>query len=191
MAVISLFANGEALALDATTNVGYSRSASISTTSIFQGNNISDNYRPDLPAISVQGIVTATKTRGNEEGIRSPSDLRAMLDNWVDSKYLIHMYGTYDNSIPSLSTLAISSFEVGRDASRSDGLTVTLSLKQLDISTSVQLSSVTIPKSNTNGLSEKPSGNTPEGKTSENTKELDKTLKAQGLDKLLELADNA
>lgn len=191
MAVISLFANGEALALDATTNVGYSRSASISTSTIFQGNNISDNYRPELPVISVQGIVTATKTRGNEEGIRSPSDLREMLDNWVNSKYLIKMYGTYDNAIPSLSTLAISSFEVGRGASRSDGLTVTLSLKQLDISTSVQLSSVTIPKSNTNGFADEPSGNTPEGKTSENTKELDKTLKAQGLDKLLELADDA
>lgn len=179
MAVISLFANGEALALDATTNVGYSRSASISTSTIFQGNNISDNYRPELPVVNVQGIVTATKTRGNEEGIRAPSELRGMLDNWVNSKYLIRMYGTYDNAIPSLSNLAISNFEVGRDVNRSDGLTVTLTLAQLDISNSVQLSSVTIPKSNTNGIAAKPSKNTPEGKTSENSEQTRKTVALQ------------
>lgn len=176
MAVISLFANGEAIALDVTTSVDYTKSATISTTTIFNGANISDNYRPDKANIIFNGVVSATKTRSNETGIRTPKEFREMVDNWIDNKYLIRMYGTYDGAIPTLSNLGIQNYNVTRDGTRSDGLVVSFSLKQLDISNSVQKSSVTIPKTSTQGLTSEPSENTPQGKTSENTTKIKTSL---------------
>lgn len=190
MAVVSLFTNGEAIALDATSDVNYSRTASVSTATIFQGANISDNYRPDLATISLQGVVTATKTRTNESGLLSPSAFRALLNTWMDNKYLIKLYGTYDNAIPNMANLVISDFNLNRSGIRSDGLSVSLTLKQIDISTSVKKSSITlVPKDNTQGLTTKPSDNTPQGKTTENSKEMDKTVLKQITDLDVELED--
>lgn len=179
MAVVSLFANGEAIALDVTTSVDYTKGATISTTTIFNGANISDNYRPDKASVSFNGVVSATKTRSNETGIRTPKEFREMVDNWIDNKYLIRMYGTYDGAIPTLSNIGIQNYNVTRDGTRSDGLAVSFSLKQLDISNSVQKSSVTIPKTSTQGLTSEPSENTPQGKTSENTKQIQTTFSGQ------------
>lgn len=179
MAVISLFANGEAIALDVTTSVEYTKSATISTTTIFNGANISDNYRPDKASITFNGVVSATKTRSNEAGVRTPKEFREMVDNWIDNKYLIRMYGTYDGAIPTLSNLGIQNYNVTRDGTRSDGLAVSFSLKQLDISNSVQKSSVTIPKTSTQGLTSEPSDIISQGKTSENTKQIQTTFSGQ------------
>ena len=172
MSVISMFANGEIVALDATLSVGYSKGAQISTSTIFKGASISDNYRPDKPTLNVSGVVTATKTRSNEEGVKTPSEFRGMIDNWIDNQYLISIYGTFDGAIPNLSNIAISNYNVVRDGQRADGLMVSFSLQQLDISTSVSKTSVTVPKSSTKGLTSEPSTNTVEGKTTDITTKI-------------------
>lgn len=189
MSVVSLFANGEILALDATKDVNYSRGAEVTSSTIFSGAEVSDGYRPTLPQVSLSGVVTATKTRSSESGVKSPSELRSFLDTWVESQYLVSMYGTDDSAIPNLSNMVIADFNVGRTVRHSDGLTVSILLKQIDISTSVRKTSVTVPKTATNGLTTEPSNNTPEGKTTENTEQTDKTVALQLLELESEVDD--
>lgn len=179
MAVVSLFANGEAIALDATTDVAYTKGGQVSTATIFEGSDVSDNYRPSLPEITLNGVVSATKTRASEQGVRTPKEFREMVDNWINSKYLISLYGTYDGAIPNVNNMVISSYNVTRDGQRSDGLSVSMTLKQLDISNSVQKTSVTIPKSETNGLTSKPSDKSKEGNSSDNTTKIKVAYSAQ------------
>lgn len=173
MSVCTLFKGSEYLALDVTTSLGMQRDAEVPTTTVFEGKTgltqVSDNYRPNTPTITIQGVVSATKTRTNEEGVRSPQEFRAMMDSWIDDGHFIAFYGTNDGAIPNLKNVVIKDYDVVRDVTRSDGLAVSITLKQVATSNAVKATVNTVPKEETKSITAKPSENTPQGKTTDNT----------------------
>lgn len=166
MSVCSLFGNGVNVALDVVSDVVYSRSGQPTTSTIFNGAKISDHYRPDLPTLNIQGVVTAIKTRTSETYL-TPSEFDTFINELMESQSLLTFIGTSDQAIKDMSNVVISSYSETRNVKYSDSLKITLTLQQLDISNAAKKTTVS---SNSN-LSDKPT-KASEGKTTDKTKDV-------------------
>lgn len=130
------------LVLDATEDIEYSRQVAITKNTVFSGSQISDNVNPELPVITFSGVVSYFKVRDTTP---SPTKYRKEIDKLIDGKELMSFTGTADNSIPSLKNCYIQNFSVSRDSTVSNGLYVTITLMQLDISTAVSATHISAP----------------------------------------------
>lgn len=175
MAVVSLFWNSGAIALDVTREVTKSRSAQYSQATIFySGGKVSDNYRPDLPSISFSGVVTYTKTTQSDT-YKEPSDFSKLLDDMMDSQDLIYFTGTADNAIRDLNNCVITAYSLSRNVRYSDSLEVSLNLQQLDLSTGVQKTTISKPRDDAQGLTTDDPNKSSQGKTTENSPQIQST----------------
>ena len=130
------------ISMDAVTSATYTRSATVSTSTMFNGSKRSDNVHSNLPIVTFTGVVTSTKIR---DSYPSPALFRAFLDELIDSYEVMSFYGTEDASIPDLDNCYITSFDVTRDVEHSNGLVANVTLQQLDISNAVQATTITAP----------------------------------------------
>jgi hypothetical protein len=158
------------IGLDATSSASYSRTVEVSTSTMFDGSKRSDNVHPNLPSVTFQGIVTSVKVR---DTYPDPTAFRKALDELVDSYELMTLYGTDDKAIPDLDNCYITSFNVTRDAEHSDALIADVSVQQLDITSAVTASTVTVPKNDQNV--DNPS-TSQDGVTTENTSTIETTI---------------
>lgn len=149
MAVVFLYSvDGEVIALDATTDVTYTRSASATKSTVIDGSSIADHYHANLPTIAFSGIVTGYKLR---EGTPFVSEFVQIINELMDSGTPFTLYGTEDNAIPTEDNMVITNFQVIRNQNTMDSLEVALSLEQMDISSTIKLTDVTLPAKNTDG----------------------------------------
>lgn len=124
--------NSTILILDATESLQYTRSADVSTSTIFSGAQKSDNVTPRLPIVTFSGITTYTKIR---DTYPDPKEYRQGVDSLIDSQELMTFHGTSDNVIPSMDNCYITNFTGERSDKTSSGLQVTITIQQLDLST--------------------------------------------------------
>ena len=144
MSVCSLFGNGVSVSLDVVSDVTYSRSGQPTTSTIFNGAKISDHYRPDLPTLNIQGVVTAIKTKATSNYL-TPEEFDTFINTLMDSQSLLTFIGTEDQAIKDMSNVVISAYTETRNVKYSDSLKITLTLQQLDISNSVKKTVFTDP----------------------------------------------
>lgn len=168
MSVCSLFGNGSSIALDVTTDLTYSRNGTPTTSTIFNGAKISDHYRPNLPTLNLNGVVTYTKTSSGDN-LLSPKEFDTFIDNLMDSQTLLSFIGTYDQAIKDRSNIVIVAYTSTRNVQHSDSLQVSMTLQQLDISNSVTKTTITTGKTS---LTSPVNSKATEGKTTDTTDTL-------------------
>lgn len=150
MAVVFLYAkDGETLiALDATTNVERSRSASLTKSTIQSGATVADHYHADLPITNFSGVITDSKIRNVTPSVR---DFANLVDELIDSKEPFILYGTPDGAIPDMKDALITSFSILRDTNHLNSLVVNFTVGQADIGMSAKKEGVTLPSKTTEG----------------------------------------
>jgi hypothetical protein len=162
MAVVYLRSNnGAFLALDVTTNVSKTRSASITSSSIQSGASIADGYTIGNPSITFTGLCTDTKirTKDGTDDFLNPFDLDLEINDMVESQERFILYG--NDLIPNLEDVVITNYSVTQ-GQYLDTLEVTLTVEQVFISESARLSDFTStlkPSSTTNGAYEQEKDN--------------------------------
>jgi len=177
MSIFTLFASdGSSISLDAVTDITRTRSATTTTSTIFNGSSISDHYKAGLPMWSVQGVVVATKSRVSNS-LHDPQKFRMLMDQYMDSETRFrYVDSNQDLSFGNAKDVVILDYSITRNAKYGDSLLVSLSLQQLDISTSVQKTTITNPNSANDGTLSEPESRAPNGKTTENSKVLQSTF---------------
>lgn len=143
--VFLLSKDGETvLILDATTNMTYSRSAQLAKNTLQNGVKVSDHYHPNLPTVTFSGLISDSKIRGRS----SPpvAEYRRLIEELIDTATVFTLFGTWDNSIPSLANCVITSFDVTKGTSNLNSLEVVITVEQIDFGMRATLDSLTTVK---------------------------------------------
>lgn len=150
--VFLLSKDGETLlVLDATEEISYSRSASLSENTLQSGVKVSDHYHPDLPTVTFSGLISDSKIRDTSPSVK---DYRRLIEELIDSATPFTLYGTWDGSIPSLDNCVILNFDAVKGSGNLNSLQVVITVKQIDFGMRAELDSitaVTIPAKSTEG----------------------------------------
>ena len=134
------------LILDATQTIQYSRTVDVSTNTIFNGSKISDNVCPQLPVVTFTGISTYMKTR---KYYPSPTEYRYYIDELIDSQEVFTFNGSDDWAFPSLNNCCITSFTADRKGTSWKDIEVSITIRQLDISTAATATTISTSSSST------------------------------------------
>lgn len=118
------------LELDATSEMTYNRSAVTSDNTMQSGVKLSDHYHPSLPVVTFSGVITDSKI--NNRNPISVATYRKEIEKLMDSATQFTLFGTWDDSIPSLDNCVITQFDCTKGLSNLNSLSVTMTVKQID-----------------------------------------------------------
>lgn len=179
MSIFTLFApDGGAIALDCVTDISKSRSATTTQSTIFNGATMADHYRGQLPVFNVNGVVAALKSRVRD-ALHSPVKFSKLIDDYIDNETLFTFVDDTEGVLGNHKNVVILDYNITRNVKYSDGLLVSMTLKKLDVSNSVQKTTITKPKAEVEATVGSPEKRTTDGKTTNNTPELKQTVARQ------------
>lgn len=172
---VLLAETGEEIVIDGVFSNSKQRSATLSTTTVFNGSKISDHYKADLPQFTATGRVCATKTR-QRVSLKSPQEFTRLLDYYMDqATRFTYIDESFDQVFGLLPNIMILSYNLDRSVNTSDSLDVTLQLGQIDISTAVKRTTVTRPRQDSAALTSDKASKAKNGSSTENTKKFEET----------------
>lgn len=133
-----------ALILDATEEMTYARNASLSNNMLQNGVNVADHYHSSLPSVTFSGIISSSKM---VEGVSpTPTNYRILIEELIDTSTVFTLYGTDDESIPTLEDCVITDFQLVKDVTNLDSLQVVLNVQQIDFGMRATLDTLTVVK---------------------------------------------